>query len=103
MSAGSPAKFRFGQVGRPSLGQRRRSGSRQTCPEAIAEKGPGRLRRIYFSFPNTEQARRVVAELESAGVQRDRMHTIARPDVVSRHHPEAGLGGVGWTVASAGI
>jgi len=38
-------------------------------------------RRIYFSFPSAEQARRVVAELETAGVNRDRIHTIARPDV----------------------
>jgi len=38
-------------------------------------------RRIYFSFPTAEQARRVVAELATNGVKQDRMHTIARPDV----------------------
>ena len=38
-------------------------------------------RRIYFSFPSAEQARRVVAELETAGVERDRIHAIARQDV----------------------
>jgi hypothetical protein len=38
-------------------------------------------RRIYFSFPSAEQARRVIAELETAGVNRDHIHTIARPDV----------------------
>ena len=38
-------------------------------------------RRIYFSFPSVEQARRVVAELETAGVKRERIHTVARPDV----------------------
>ena len=32
---------------------------------------------------------------------RTRVHEIEQ--VVSRHHPEAGLGGVGWTVASVGI
>ena len=38
-------------------------------------------RRIYFSFPTAERARRVVAELETTGMKRDRIHTIARPDV----------------------
>jgi len=38
-------------------------------------------RRIYFSFPDTEQARRVVAELEAAGVKRDQLHAIAKADV----------------------
>lgn len=38
-------------------------------------------RRIYFSFPQVNQARRVVAELAAAGVDRDRIHTIARGDV----------------------
>lgn len=32
-------------------------------------------------------------------VPRDRVHEIEQS--VSRHHPEAGLGGVGWTIASA--
>lgn len=38
-------------------------------------------RRIYFSFPSAEQTRRVVTELEAAGVKRNRIHTIARSDV----------------------
>ena len=38
-------------------------------------------RRIYFSFPSAEQTRRVVTELEAAGVERNRIHTIARSDV----------------------
>jgi len=38
-------------------------------------------RRIYFSFPAVEQARRVVAELEEAGVERNRMHAIAKSEV----------------------
>lgn len=38
-------------------------------------------RRIYFSFPRAEQARRSVAELERAGIARDRIHTIAKPGV----------------------
>jgi hypothetical protein len=38
-------------------------------------------RRIYFSFPQAEQARRVVTELEAAGVERAQMHTLARSDV----------------------
>ena len=38
-------------------------------------------RRLYFTFPHAEHARRVVAELERDGVNRNRIHTIARPDV----------------------
>ena len=38
-------------------------------------------RRIYVAFPYSGQARRVVAELEAAGVARDQMHTIAKPGV----------------------
>jgi hypothetical protein len=38
-------------------------------------------RRIYFSFPRVEQVRRVVAELEAAGVEREQLHTLARSDV----------------------
>ena len=34
-------------------------------------------------------------------VPRSRVHEIEQ--AVSRHHPEAGLGGVGWTIVSAGI
>ena len=38
-------------------------------------------RRINFSFPSAEQARWVAAELETAGVERDRIHAIARQNV----------------------
>lgn len=38
-------------------------------------------RRIYVAFPNVGQARRVVAELEAAGVARNQIHTIAKPGV----------------------
>ena len=38
-------------------------------------------RRLYVAFPHAEQARGVVAELEQAGVKREQIHTIARPDV----------------------
>lgn len=38
-------------------------------------------RRIYFSFPNAEQARRVVTDLELADVERESIHTIARSDI----------------------
>ncbi len=38
-------------------------------------------RRLYFTFPHADHARRVVADLELAGVGRDRIHTLARPDV----------------------
>lgn len=82
-------------------------------------------RRIYFSFPRAEQARRVVAELEAAfAVRRPYAHLseLSEPlrhgelallvdvphgrvreiaQLVSPRHPETGLGGVGWTIASA--
>ena len=38
-------------------------------------------RRIYFSFPQAEQASRAVAELEAVGVDRAQLHTLARSDV----------------------
>lgn len=38
-------------------------------------------RRVYVAFPYAGQARRVVAELEAAGVARNKIHTIAKPGV----------------------
>ena len=38
-------------------------------------------RRVYVAFPYARQARRVVAELEAAGVARSQIHTIAKPGV----------------------
>ena len=38
-------------------------------------------RRIYFSFPNADLARRVVSELESAGVSEGNIHTVASAGV----------------------
>lgn len=38
-------------------------------------------RRLYFLFPDTEQAHRAVADLDSLGVDRAHMHALARPDV----------------------
>lgn len=49
------------------------------------------LRRIYISFPLADQARRVVTELEQAGVKRDRIHTIARPDVDIKGMPSTNV------------
>jgi hypothetical protein len=38
-------------------------------------------RRLYFLFPDAEQAHRAVADLDSLGVDRAHMHALARPDV----------------------
>jgi hypothetical protein len=38
-------------------------------------------RRVYFAFPGTEYARRVVTELERGGVPRTDIHTIARESI----------------------
>lgn len=38
-------------------------------------------RRLYFLFPEVGQARRVVEELEHAGVDRGRIHAMARPEI----------------------
>ena len=37
------------------------------------------VRRVYVAFPYAGQARRVVAELEAAGVARNQIHAIAKP------------------------
>lgn len=38
-------------------------------------------RRLYFLFPDVERARRAVADLDSLGVDRARMHTLARAGI----------------------
>jgi hypothetical protein len=63
-------------------------------------------RRLYFTFPRPAQARRVVDEqriplrhgevVVMVDVPADRVHEVE--GMVSRQHPEAGVGGVGWHI-----
>lgn len=49
------------------------------------------LRRIYFAIPDTAHARRIVAELESAGISREQMHASAKDGVELSDLPVATL------------
>jgi hypothetical protein len=46
-------------------------------------------RRLYFLFPEVEHARRVVEELEQAGVDKDHIHAMARPEIDLSSLPRA--------------
>ncbi len=46
-------------------------------------------RRLYFLFPEVEHARRVVEELEQAGVDNDHIHAMARPEIDLSSLPRA--------------
>lgn len=47
------------------------------------------LRRVYFLFPERRQVEKAVTELVGIGIERWRMHTIAREDVDISGLPEA--------------
>ncbi len=46
-------------------------------------------RRLYFLFPEVEHARRVVEELEQAGVDNDHIPAMARPEIDLSSLPQA--------------